>query len=93
MAIVAAVVVDATPLAVAALVVVVVAAGATQRLRNCRNVAVVESGSDCSGDGSVMCGVLHSGCGEGIEPIVEGGVNTVGGGCKLQASSSYCCFP
>lgn len=62
------------------------------RLRNCRNVAVVESGSDCSGDGSVMCGVGHNGCGcgcgkgDGNEAIVDGGVNTVGGVCKLLSS-------
>lgn len=90
------VVVDAPPFAVAVLVVVAVVvceALTTQRLRNCRNVAVVESGSDCSGDGSVMCGVLHSGCGEGSDPMVDGGVSAVGGGCKLQANSPYCCCP
>lgn len=90
------VVVDAPPFAVAVLVVVAVVVCeplTTQRLRNCRNVAVVESGSDCSGDGSVMCGVLHSGCGEGSDPMVDGGVSAVGGGCKLQANSPYCCCP
>lgn len=88
------VVVDAPPFAVAVLVVVAVVVCepvTTQRLRNCRNVAVVESGSDCSGDGSVMCGVLHSGCGEGSDPIVDGGVSTVGGGCKLQVGPYCCC--
>lgn len=62
---------------------------ATQRLRNCRKVAVVESGSDCSGEGNVMCGV---GCGDGTDAIVDGGVSTVGGGCKF-VSSSYVDWP
>lgn len=57
---------------------------AMQRLRNCLNVAVVESGSDCSGDGNVMCG---AGCGDGSDAIVEGGVKTFGGGCKFDSSS------
>lgn len=61
---------------------------AIQRLRNCLNVAVVESGSDCSGDGNVMCG---AGCGDGSDAIVEGGVKTLGGGCKFDSSSYDAC--
>lgn len=59
----------------------------TPRLRYCRNV-VVESGSDCSGDGIVMCCEYTMGCGDGTETMVDGGVNTVGGACSVCSSSN-----
>lgn len=94
---------DAAVISIVVVVVVVVVVGvdevvevplAVQRLRNCRNVAVVESGSDCSGDGNVMCGVgcgigcgVACRCGDGNDAMVDGGVSTAGGVGKLHNSS------